>query len=194
MTGIPQPVRGAGGKFAPRAAAAPSPAPDIPEAPEAAQRPATAELQRLAEARAAGGGLVLPLPPNAAAAGLVQPNSGGDEPGPNTALRGMLDYFEMLLEAGASPADFDLVWHQWKPVAVGHANPKLWVRTVSLFERLQAEAGRRHAQLEADARLESMPDRVEAERRYRLEVEQHELKMLEYNAAQVRDRIARLGG
>jgi hypothetical protein len=183
MRGPGRPPRAAVNGSAPAAKPEPRPEP----------RPATAQLARLQAQREAGGGFLLPLPPNAAAAGLVQPRiGGGDEPMPNEALKAVLDHFTALHEAGASPADLDLAWESWRPVAVGFANPKLWVRTVAYFDQLKTAAGQRHAELQARAYAEAAPDRIAAEKRRALQAEQAELALIERDRSKVLARIARL--
>jgi hypothetical protein len=164
--------------------------PDIPEAPEAAQRPATAELQRLAEQRGQHGGFLVPPPADASQAGFTFSSMEGQER-PNAALQGVVRWFEAIVEAGGSDADLALAWESgWRLTGSLGATIKGWARPS--FEALQARAGKRYAELEARAYAEAAPDRLAAERRRQLQAAQHELAAVEADRARALDRIAKL--
>jgi hypothetical protein len=139
--------------------------PDVPEAPPAKPVSAAAELER----RAAAVRELLAAPPADAAAAALRPGStlGDTELVPNAALQNFERWLGALVEAGAAPADLRLGWDLWTPHAVGLTNPKAHGRTAALLERLQAEAGRRHTALLAQAGEEARPRRVyEAAKRH----------------------------
>jgi hypothetical protein len=193
-TPTPQP-RAAGGRFVPRAK--PPLPPDVPEAPPAKPEPtATAELAR----RAAAARELLAAPPADAAAAALRPGPmlADSELVANGALQNFERWLGALAEAGATPADLQLAWDLWTPHAVGLVNPKTGGRTAALLERLQAEAGRQHDRLLAQAVEEARPRRVyEAAKRHlwgvreRLEIERRRyLAPLEAEVARAEAALA----